>query len=422
MNTHTLTTLSNWGSKGLTIFINLYSIRILSQKLSEQDYALFILLMGLQSWLVLIDLGVGSSIQNYVVEQRANKKNYDIYLYNGYILSWGLFIIFSVIFSILRVPLASSYLSEISISISEKISYVTLVFLLLSITFLNETIYKVKYGEEEGYKGIIIYSVGRILGFIGIVLLSLSSQQHSVITYILISLSPSAMISFLYYGYRFFHIASLSLFSKSVTRQILSRGFLFWLYSIALYLPFFTEYWVLGKFLSSKDIVFYNLLKRLYEIPSFMYNAILLSSWVVFTQLYIQKDYRKIIEKIRKNILIGMTLLILATALLSVLAAFILKILAPEFIFLSDTIWIAFFGVYFILRVWVDTFSTFLQSVSKLHYLIIFYTFVGVISILLEFYLTTYFKLYGIVAALVIPLFILSIILPLYVKKVLKYK
>jgi len=417
----TLTTLSNWANKAITILLNLYSIRILSQKLSEEEYALYIILMSFQSWIILIDLGIGYSVQNYFTEKKAKNEDVSIFLYNSYLLSWILLIFFFVLFFFVRELLAINYLGEVvSLDVPTKVNYVSTVFLLLGINFLNEIIYKIKYSEEEGYKGIWAYSIGRLIGFLGILVLYLSPKEHTVIEFLLANLLPSTIISTFYFGYRFVKIAHFNYFSCNAMKKIITRGFLFWLYTIALYLPFFTEYWVLGKFLMARDVVFYNLSKRLYEIPSFMYNAILLVYWTDFTKLYIHGRAKEIIKKLKKSIMVGMVLLILATFALAFLSSFIMTILTPDFTFTNTTDWVIIFGIYFILRVWADTFATFLQSISRLRYLIVSYASAGVLSIVLEFWLTPSWKLYGIALALIIPMCFLCIFLPLYTKKIIQ--
>lgn len=416
-----LTALTNWASKAITIGINLLTIRISSSYFSQQEYALFVLLISLQSWTIVADLGLGSSLQNYVAEKRTHKQAYDAFISTAYFVLLLLVFLLSLIAFLGKDSIGVAYLQSILINNEQKGQIWFYSFCILVFTFAFETAYKITYAEGVGYQGIIAYTVGRLIGFLTLLLVFSYFKNVSVFTISLVYLLPSAIVAFAFFTQKLSSLSTIT-FSGIVARTLVKRGFLFFLFTIALYLPFFTEYIVISKYLQAYSVVQYNFMKRLYEIPSYMYNAILLALWSLFTEKYLQKRFKEISTKIFKNILIGILGMTIAIGLLSWQMPLALKILAPDLdIYIPSTL-TAYFGVYFLLRVFIDTFSAFLQSINQTLVLIWVYTFTGILSIVLEFWLTPKYQLYGLATALILPMCIVAIILPVYSLKLLHKK
>lgn len=406
-----ITTFVNWFSKAITIFINLCSIRFISDYLTKKEYALFLLIVSLQSWLVLVDFGIGNSVQNYIIEYRARKKSYDVVIFTSYVIALTLLILFLVTLYIFKDTIAANYLATNAKHLKRDTFLLLTGVGLISLNYVSEIVYKIKYAENLGYRAVLVHLLGRILSFIAILLVPYICIKPDVSIYIVANLLPSALLSFSYYTYHFLKVSHKE-FSYQVGIKIIKRGFLFWLFNVVLYLPFYTDYWVINVYLSDKEVIIYNLFKRLYEIPNFAYNAILLVSWVQFSENYLLRDFVLIKSNIRKNLLIGMMILLAAIAMLALFSNYIVSILLSNYNLRVSPHWVLIYGVYFLARIWVDTFTTFLQSINVLVELIIFYALVGILTIFLEIYLTPIAGLYGLALALIFPMLPLAFWLP----------
>ncbi|MEW6013162.1 MAG: transporter, partial [Elusimicrobiota bacterium] len=75
--THILVASSAWVSKVIISLIQLFIMKNLIQILGEEKYSVYAILTGLIGWFALFDFGIGTSLQNYISEYRANNKNYN---------------------------------------------------------------------------------------------------------------------------------------------------------------------------------------------------------------------------------------------------------------------------------------------------------------------------------------------------------
>ncbi|OZA16002.1 MAG: hypothetical protein B7Y05_01790, partial [Polynucleobacter sp. 24-46-87] len=90
---HIVIACSAWLSRLCTASVQFLVIGILLPYLGKDDYAVFVLIVGLMGWFSLVDMGLGNSIQNFIAESRGRKKNYSIYILYLGIISIGILFI-----------------------------------------------------------------------------------------------------------------------------------------------------------------------------------------------------------------------------------------------------------------------------------------------------------------------------------------
>ncbi len=410
---------ANWLSKGITALLNLFSVGILSSSLSEQDYTLFIVLTGLQSWFILSDFGIGSSIQNFISESRATNKSEKEFIATGNTLLLGLALTFFLLIVLASYFMAPAYLNAFhQYTDSEKINLFILGASLLLFTNTFEVVYKFFYAQGRGHNAIFIYTIGRVLSFVGIWILYKWQLTTSITTFIIVYQMPIVIMPF--FSFLTFvkkHNLSLNIKLSDTYVKILKRGIGFWVFTFMMYIPFQFDYYLIATYLPNEDVIIYNLFKRIFEIGTFIYGAVLVSLWPVCTELLVKKEWEGMISKIKKIILGGLAFISLFILGLFLFSDLIISTLLKDLQIQVQWGFILFFGFYFILRVWIDTFTMVLQSINKFKILWINFSIIALFSVILEIILVKPFGLYGIVAALIIPLLLSAVWqLPLYLK------
>lgn len=413
---------ANWISKGITALLNLFSVRILSSSLSEQDYTLFIVLIGLQSWFILSDFGIGSSIQNFISESRANNKSEKEYIASGNVLLILFCIALFLIILIVSYLIAPDYLKAFSEYTSrEKMQLFILGASLLLFTNLFEVVYKFYYAQGRGHNAIFIYTLGRVLSFVGIWVLYKWQLTNNIMVFIIIYQLPMVIMPFFSF-LTFVKKNNLSFKLSDNYAKILKRGIGFWVFTFMIYIPFQFDYYLIANYLPSKDVIIYNLFKRIFEIGTFIYGAVLVSIWPICTELLVKKEWEEMIAKIKKIIFVGLVFISLFIIGLLLLSDLIISILLKDIQIQVQWGFILFFGFYFILRVWIDTFTMVLQSINKFKILWINFSAIAILSVTLEVILVKPFGLYGVVAGLIIPIMLSAVwYLPLYLKSLKKH-
>ncbi len=415
---------ANWISKGITALLNLYSVRILSSSLSEHDYTLFILLTGLQSWFILSDFGIGSSIQNFISESRALNKSEKEFIASGNTLLLGFALIFFLLIILASYFMAPIYLNAFhQYTDNEKIYLFILGASLLLFSNLFEVVYKFFYAQGRGHNAIFIYTIGRVLSFVGIWILYKWQVTYSITAFIAMYLMPIAIMPF-FSLLTFIKKFSLNLNFRLLDTyvKILKRGIGFWVFTLMMYIPFQFDYFLIANNLPYKDVITYNLFKRIFEIGTFVYGAVLVSLWPICTELLVKKQWQEMISKIKKVIIGGLAFISLFIVGLILFSEMIISILLKDIQIQVQWGFILFFGFYFILRVWIDTFTMVLQSINKFKILWINFSAIAIISVTLEVILVKPFGLYGVVAGLIIPIILSAVwYLPLYLKSLKKH-
>ncbi len=127
---HLIIAASSWLSKIIIAGVQLVSVKFLLEILGEESYAVFTLLTGLLVWFSIADIGIGSSLQNYISELKADRKSYDAYIKAAVHILFASLIILSSTLFFLSDKLSSLYLTSF-------ITFIILIFSSLSIIVLQ---------------------------------------------------------------------------------------------------------------------------------------------------------------------------------------------------------------------------------------------------------------------------------------------
>ncbi|EHQ6789127.1 transporter, partial [Salmonella enterica subsp. enterica serovar Enteritidis] len=111
---HLIIAASSWLSKIIIAGVQLVSVKFLLEILGEESYAVFTLLTGLLVWFSIADIGIGSSLQNYISELKADRISYDAYIKAAIHILFASLIILSSTLFFLSDKLSSLYLTSFS--------------------------------------------------------------------------------------------------------------------------------------------------------------------------------------------------------------------------------------------------------------------------------------------------------------------
>src|SRR3989339_499128 len=94
------TALTIWISKGVSVVCKVASLPVLLSILKTDEYAAFIILVSLESWFLLLDCGLGLSIQNFLSEtfcpQEKKSQLKTALVFGGIALSLGFIFLLSL--------------------------------------------------------------------------------------------------------------------------------------------------------------------------------------------------------------------------------------------------------------------------------------------------------------------------------------
>lgn len=417
---HMLVAGSAWASRIVTALIQLASIRILTNSLGLEKFAVITLLTGLSAWFALSNCGVGLSLQNYISESRAKNLSYDEMTFASLLFTFLLLPIAGLTLYFLTPILAPVLLK--SFSSIDELEKCRLFFAsgLISISVgVGQILYNIWYAEQKGYFSNIFPAVGSLVGFLGLVLVSHSVAEDKTFLSLVSFTLPSAIIPLVGLGLKI-KLQGKSSVKKifSTMLMILKRGSKFWLFALMSIGVLQVDYIVISQLLGSHELVVYSLSTRIFSVMAFMYTAVLLSLWPILAELIVKADWESIMRYLKRYIVLGFVFIFLGTVILLPMMPYFISVLSPKEYVKIPVAFIILLGCYQIIRVWTDTFGVLLQSMSDLRPFWIFVPIQAVLSSGLQWILSPYLGINGIVLGLICSfLFTVSWGLPMYARK-----
>lgn len=411
---------SAWASRIVVALVQIASVRILMDGLGLEQYAVFALLMGLSGWYVLADFGIGASAQNYVSESRAKNNSQE-----NYVLAASILAIFLLVLTIGLVFLMSPYLGPIFLkhftlmNDQEKAKMFASVGALLISASIGGIAYKIWYAEQKGYWSNIVPALASLIGLGGIALINQSLLPDKLYLSLVAYILPTAAMPLLALSYQAAKSAKrLLTFETNCLKQIARRASHFWVLAIWAAAVLQTDYIVMSQFLKAYDIAIYNISTKVFGFAFYIYGAVLAALWPIFSEEITKQNWKGVKVRMQKYLSLGLGFMAITSLSLIWLMPVAVHILAPREKLVVPLALIMILGIYFMVRVWTDTFSMILQSMSDLKPFWIYVPIQAFISVSLQWILAPIFGLYGILLGLLASfLLTVSWALPLAVKR-----
>lgn len=401
--THLIVAGSAWISRILTAMVSLISVRILTDGLGTEQYTVFVLLTGLMGWYLLSDLGLGTSLQNYISECKAKGKSPDEYMVITTFFAVILLLLTIVLLYFISPILAPLFLKQYDfLSKYEKIQNFFVVGSLYIGVCIGGISYKVWYAQLKGYLSNIIPGIASLLTLSGIIFVTQSQLTNKLYWCLLVYVAPSAILALVSYIKQLAHIPLYKWkFDRKIFKSLLMRGIQFWFFSLLAAIVLQIDYIVMSQFISAQDIVVYTITSKIFVLVFFVYNSIIMALWPLYTQMIIKNDWIRALKYAKKYIALGIVFMVSSTIVLVWLMPTIVSIISPSTKVVVPVMFILVLGMYFVIRIWTDTFAMILQSVSKLSIFWKNLPMQALLSFGLQWLLAPRFGIYGIIIALI---------------------
>jgi O-antigen/teichoic acid export membrane protein len=400
---HILVTASAWVSRVVIAVVQLLVVRILIQSLGTQLYAVFALLYGLAGWYLLVDFGIGFSVQNSISERRRLGKDDSDLVLTAALLSFGLLAVEIGLLFLFRGPLGRWFLYQFNLSAADKGQLFFAAGLLLACIGAGTVSYRVWYGQQRGYLANLAPALGALGGLACVAFVSRISSEKRLLWSVVAFIAPNSLAA----------IAGLvtqlgtkrRLIWTAVVREnlrpISQRALQFWLFSLMAAGVLQVDYIVIARVLPIEQIIRYTIATRVFLFIGTIYSSALWSIWPVFTELTTVRDWRLVKHNLQLYIGGGTALVLVCTALLLAKMEVITRLLSPNHAIVIPSGLILLLGGYYLIRIWTDSFATVLQSMSDLKPLWVAVPVQAILSALLEWRFAVKWGPYGVALGLI---------------------
>lgn len=396
---HFLVAASAWISRGINVIVRVFTIPILLSYLGIEQFAVFSIILSLEGWFLLCDLGLGSSVQNYLSEARARKENTGPLLSAVAQITIVLLVVSFCLLYCLNHNIQNIVFKDFSIARGDLVLLAGSMYIFTAIGSIG---YKALYAFQKGYWIHILQAIGGVLSSIIALMLPFfyQGQQKLVASIVAMTIFPAFFACSAFYSL-FFKRNPFQHVCWATVKMMIKRGSSFWTFAVLSNVGLLVDYLIMARTLTADQIASYHVLSKIFLSLFFVYNALLLAVWPKCSELLARNQWSEVEQIIKRYILFGSIVMVLATLSVSLFSTKIslLFFKSNDVQFLQSTIFL--FGVYFLIRVVTDTFSMVFQSMS---YMKVFFIFVPVqvlLIVLFEYFLSLKYGIDGILWGLI---------------------
>ena len=409
-----------WLSRIVSALSKIIAINIVLGYLGADLYAVFVLVNGLTTWFVLMDFGLGKSLQNAISTARATGESTQVLISNTVLLIWLLIIFSMVIYSIVAYPFQYILLHNIAIDVARHQWYLLLVIgNIYIVTMLLNIAFSVFFAEKQAY-WVYLY---QMVGAIGSILMAIATRylydgDDKLFIMLLAWVVPLLIVAIIAYIHAFPRKNIFCHYNYSVLKSLFIRSIKFWAYYLGSAAVLNSNYIIMSQTLTAYEITIFSIIDRGFNIVYFIYQALLTVLWPELAEFFAKKKWQQANKMLLKNMWLGVGFVIICTVLFIVAKHLIILLLAPGTDLSLPTLAILLFGLYYVLRILSDTYAVGLQSQNILK-VFVFYlpvqAFLGVVGM---YYLSRYYAINGLMMGLILALLLTaSWILPYVYKK-----
>lgn len=400
---HLWVALSSLISKGIVAIAQIISIRLVIEKTDANTYSAFALLSALSGWALLTDCGIGSSLQNFISEERvANKYVYNFIL-NGVLAVGGLVAVFISIFLVISPFISEVYLGHIS-SINKHDSLVAFnsCIIMFTISMLGTVFQKIMFALHRGWVGNLVPAIGSVLGISNLCFLKISLFSTPLLSVVIYAYLPTAILSLISFAYIIIigYKEIEATYDFQIIKRVLKRGLGFFGFAVAANIVMQSDFIVMSQSFIDSDIVIYSIMQKVFGFVLFVYLSFLQALWPICTELRIKGRWEDIKILAFNHMAVGFLGIVSFTTMFYFYDDYIISLFSTKY--RPTTSLILFFGFYYVIRVWTDTYGMLLQSMNVIKPLLVLVPIQAFFTVILQIYLGQMFGSTGLVVGLII--------------------
>jgi len=386
----------------MQIVAQLAAVRIMTDSLGVSGYGAFAVLVSLNGWLILSDLCIATSLQNFVSQARASGSEVDDIVITAAVLSLA-----ATATSLLLLLLAGPILSRAllgnfsGLATDEMLFSFYAVCLCIGGSALGSVAYRVWFAEHRGYLSNLLPAIGTVAGTMLLWLVARQGFAQPLTMSVLAYYLPVAVIPLVALAMRIRVAARCGRFDGALVGPLVRRGFRFWIFGVLAAGVLQVDYIVLSQVLEDSDVALYSIVARLFAMVLFMYSALLAALWPICTEMTSRKDWSGLTRTLRKYLLLGMAFALVSGAVLLVINPWVMGLLSPALGIVVPGAIIGLMTIYVLVRIWTDTFAMVLQSMDDLRVLWVVTPVQSLLSIGLQTLGAQYFGMVGLICGLI---------------------
>lgn len=378
---------------GLAMF---FSIRLLIEYLGSENYGIWVLVFTLFQLVLLMDFGVQSSLKTKipVFVHQGDWLGLKAFVGSVYKISFAIAAAVFVFFVILTKVTDFKYTFNIHALSLKEVNFLFLLNLLFFCSTFIANIHKSLYvafhkGKYAEQSIALNQSLFFVVLFVLIAVFNTPSNYQKLVYISILNGGVSLLVN-LYYTFTFFKkeklkISFLNRSSPKNYSAVFQLGLKFMIIQIGFLFVFSSDSYIISYAFNPKEIVSYEVVSKLFQMPYLVLFAALTPFWSLFAKHYLEKNKTKLLLDFKRfNWFFG--LVILGLLLITIITPYIIPIWIKETLSIPAYL-ILLTAVVTGLKIFVNYYILFLSGIGKLN----LYITLLVVSVLIKIPLSYYF-------------------------------
>ncbi len=310
-------TISLFFLKGLSLLISLLYVPLLLNSLNTENYAIWLTLTSIVSWIAMLDIGLGNGLRNKLAEAVAqgNEILARKYVSSAYGALSIIIIGFVSIFLVFSLNCLSwnTILNAPDVPVAEINKLVAIVFISFGLHFILGLLNSILLALQKPALSSFVSTLGQLASLIGVLIcVKIFDNTSLLVLGTIVSLMPVLVLIIasiiLFETQQYKHIApKAKYFDKSLVKDILSLGLYFFIIQIMTIFIYQSNNIIITHSIGSEAVVEYNIASKYMFVLYTLYMIIVTPLWSSTTQAYTKKDYewiKNINSKLNRIILL----------------------------------------------------------------------------------------------------------------------
>lgn len=411
----------------LTVAMSFATTAILLQAMSLEQYGIWALLISVQTWINLFDLGIGNGLRTRVAENLAHGRMQEAA--RNISIAYA---VFTLIFLLVMVALGPTvvivdwqmFLNATTIAPGELRAAVGVAVLFTSLILVTNLINPVAAAVQRNSYTAVAGFIQSVF-FVLLALLMLLTGWGSLLTFLILRGASNVAINLgftIWFYYRRPEIKPYITTDLRGSRGLVSVGFRFFIIQIAMLILFSTDQFLIVKLLGPEQVPQYDVTFKFFNLFVTVHLVLAAPLWSAYTEAFQKGELGWIRHTIRSQIKI-VALLAMASAALIPLARPIIALWTGDRVDLANGL-VGLMSLFAVLTIWNNAFGALLNGVGHLRPQIIVATIGAVLNIPLSIFFarTLAFGVNGILLATILCIALQSVILSWAVFNILRHR
>lgn len=366
-----LTAGAGFAARVTTAFCQFASVRLLSEALGIDGFAAYLTVASLQTWFLLSDLGYGAAIQNFVSGQRV-KQTYDPASTLGAVL---ILLGVSIVLALLLLTFGSfagSLNIPLKLSVDAKEFWLALAVFgsVVVVAGAGGVIYRLLFAVHLGVVAHLASAAAAVLGLGSLAVCISLIEPLPLHTALLANFLPIAVCPLLagliaFRGVSPVPVVQLFRRGWATLRHLGAEAGSFLTYAGLAACVLNVDYIVLARFATPSEILAYTISTRVVGLFFLLFSSFAQAAWPLSSEHIHNGDTVRLGGLIRTCLIVGGVSVSFGGVVLAMWPGRVAALLMPGKSVVLSYATIASITLYWVVRVWCDTFTTIIMSAGR---------------------------------------------------------